>query len=252
VSARKRPPPDPSPRHCLSIKETFVMNSSHCAPVVSFARSSLALAVIALFAACSTVKAPDPVDAAPAASFESLMSDAAKAKQEGELVKRRELYRKAASAYPTRKEPWSSLADSYFEAGDYGNAILAAQEVLQRDRSDFAANSLLAVSGLRISTSALSQLRQQKPLPADTRGQAEEIVRTLREVLSESVLVPAPAPAATSPTPPAPPPRRVTASPTAPAAPAAAPVARPTRPTAPAPAPAPAPSTNPFDSLPKR
>ena len=131
------------------------------------------------------------------------MGDAAKARQEGARTRERETYRTAARTYPTSKEPWQKLAESYFESADYGNAILAAQEVLQRDGSDSYATGILAVSGLRVSTSALAALRQQQSLSADTRAQAEEVAKSLRELLGEPVLVPKPAEAA-----PPPPPRR--------------------------------------------
>lgn len=185
--------------------------------------------------ACAFAPKVEPKEAPPAPTFEALMADAAKARQEGSVAKERETYRATAAAYPTRKEPWGKLAESYFEARDYGNAILCAQEVLQRDAADPVATSMLAVSGLRVSTAALSSLRQQQSLTSDTRAQAEDIVKSLREVLGESVLVPAPAASA-------PPPRRPRPSVTAPA------VASPQVPAAAASAPRP---RNPFDQLPR-
>jgi len=189
------------------------------------------------------------------------MADAAKARQESNRTKERDTYRAAAAAYPARKEPWGRLADSYFEAADYGNAILAAQEVLQRDASDSVANSMLAVSGLRVSTAALVELRRQKSLGSDTRAQAEEIVQALRETLGESILVPKPTETATptrAPDSAAARPRvtpngipvRAAASPR-PAASAATASARPQAPPTPAtPAPKPAtPAANPLDRL---
>jgi hypothetical protein len=161
-----------------------------------------------LLSACTFAPKVEPKEAPPAPTFETLMADAAKARQEGGIAKERETYRATAAAYPTRKEPWGKLAESYFEARDYGNAILSAQEVLQRDAADPVATSMLAVSGLRVSTAALSSLRQQQSLNSDTRAQAEDIVKSLREVLGESVLVPAPAPPParrTGPRPPTPP-----------------------------------------------
>ena len=186
------------------------------------------------------------------------MGDAAKARQEGSRTKERDTYRAAAAAYPARKEPWSKLADSYFEANDYGNAILAAQEVLQRDATDTVANGMLAVSGLRVSTAALAELRKQKSLGSDTRAQAEEIVQGLRETLREPVLVPPPVegtppvrtadqPAARRQPAPAVPVVR-TAVPARPAASAAAPGGRAPAP-APVPRPAATPAANPLDKL---
>ncbi len=148
---------------------------------------------------------------------------------DGGRERARLIYRDAARAYPTDKRPWSRLAQSYFDAADYGNAVLAAQEVVQRDPADSAAQGLLAVSGLRISTAALSALRGQNNLNTSTRSEAEDMARNLRAILGEAVLVPKP-PEAAAPVvrPPVrsaprtvPPVRRATTVPSAPAAPAA-------------------------------
>lgn len=202
---------------------------------------------VALLAACGSQ--PKTAATSPLASttpaLEQFLSDASRSRQEGARGVERDTYRKAAQAYPTSKEPWLKLAESYFEGQDYGNAILAAQEVLQRDASDKVANSLLAVSGLRVSSAALLTLRGQQDLSVDTRDQAQDVVKTLREVLGEPVLVPKPAePRAASnsvtPRKPVRPVRPVTAA-TAPAAGApAAPAAA---------APKPAKAANPFDTL---
>lgn len=123
--------------------------------------------------------------------LQEYMTEASRARADNMAGKERDIYRSAARAYPTAKEPWSRLAESYFEEGDYGNAILAAQEVLQRDAADPIATSVLAVSGLRVSTQALSALRaQNNKLPNDSRLQAEGLTKTLRELLGETVLVP--------------------------------------------------------------
>jgi hypothetical protein len=218
-----------------------------------------ALAATLVLGACGskpTVVAPAPlVSTVP--TLEQFMSDAARARQEGARASERDIYRKAAQAYPTSKEPWLKLAEGYFEAADYGNAILAAQEVLQRDAADKVGTSLLAVSGLRVSTAALASLRQGQNLNADTRRQAEDVVKSLRDVLGEPVLVPKPTESAVADKPaqpaqptrrPAPPPpvRPRPAAPATAAAPAPAPAVMPTA----APAPAPAKKApNPFDTL---
>ncbi|MFT3721567.1 hypothetical protein [Pseudorhodoferax sp.] len=197
-------------------------------------------------AACSTTPKPaaTPVPlVSSVAPLEQFMSDAARSGQEGDRSGERDTYRKAAQAYPTSKEPWLKLAQGYFDAADYGNAILAAQEALQRDADDKVANSLLAVSGLRVSASALASMRKRQDLSGDTRRQAEDIVKSLRESLGETVLVPA-APAADA----APTARR----PNAPARPrpAAAPRPKPAAAAQPTAAPAPAAKpANPFDTL---
>lgn len=226
------------------------------------------IATAALAAGCATQPpAPAPAPAPQVQPLAEYMSEAAKAKADRLTTKERDTYRLAARQYPTAKEPWMRLAESYFEAADYGNAILAAQEVLQRDAADAVATSVVAVSGLRVSTQALSTLRSQNStLPGDSRTQAEGLTRTLRELLGENVLVPQPAepPVVAAPPPPR---RRAAASgtaavPTAAKPVAGAPAAAPTavKPTAatsaapvPAPAAAPAPKPaapkNPFDAL---
>lgn len=115
---------------------------------------------------------------------------------EGGRERARLIYRDAAKSYPTDKRPWLRLAQSYFDVADYGNAVLAAQEVVQRDPADSVAQGLLAVSGLRISTTALSALRNQNNLTTSARSEAEDMARNLRTILGEAVLVPKPADAA--------------------------------------------------------
>lgn len=186
------------------------------------------------------------------------MQRAQNSAKEGRREAARIEYRDAAKAYPAVKAPWVKLAEDYFEASDYGNAILAAQEVQQRDPQDVLAQSVLAVSGLRVSSAALIALRDQTSgVPSSTRDQAEALTRTLREALGESVLVPreeppVPAPRARTnrprttaapkpiPTPNPAPAQTAPLPPTAPAAPASA-----TKP----PAPAAAPVANPFEKL---
>ena len=116
-------------------------------------------------------------------------SDAAAKQSNRDLSRTR--YREAAKIYPTSKAPWQKLAEDYFEAADYGNAILAAQEVLQRDPQELVAHSILAVAGLRVSAASLSALREQRSaVPASTRDEAVSLTRTLREALGERELVP--------------------------------------------------------------
>ena len=180
------------------------------------------------------------------------MSVAQKARDERLTTKERDTYRTAARHYPTAKEPWARLSESYFEAADYGNAILAAQEVLQRDAEDPVATSVLAVSGLRVSTQALSTLRtRSSSLPADTRTQAEGLTKTLRELLGETVLVPQPAEPPAPVAAPAPPRRSAVTRPAPRPVAAPAPQAKspaPATPQAARPAAAPAPKS-PFDTL---
>lgn len=111
-----------------------------------------------------------------------------KSRSDGHVQRAREGYRAAAATYPTEHVPWVRLAQSHFEAADYGNAIVAAEEAVQRSPSDQTALGILAVSGLRVSSRAVSNLSEKQVL-GDTRSQAELIVQTLRSVLGEPILV---------------------------------------------------------------
>ncbi len=219
----------------------------------AFFKLAASAAALLLVAACTTT----PPVAAPAVQpLAEYMQQAGQAVTEGNKERARELYRTAAKTYPTNKEPWLKLAEDYFEAANYGQAILAAQEVLQRDPADSLASSVLAVSGLRVSASALNTLRQQRQtLNSGTRTEAESLAVALRDALGEPVLVPRPAAAqpapavvATKPKPVARPaaaasaPAAAAATPAAPAAPAVKPAATATKPATP---------DNPFNVLKK-
>lgn len=160
-------------------------------------RTCASALAVGLLVGCSTI-APTP---APAEEpLPQIMQDAGKAAAEGNKERARELYRTAAKTHPTSKEPWLKLAEDYFNAGNYGQAILSAQEVLQRDPADAMGSGVLAVSGLRVSASALATLRQQKGSLTDgTRTEAERLAQALRDVLGEPVLVPPPQSAAPLP-----------------------------------------------------
>jgi len=161
----------------------------------TFRRLAIAIAAACL-AGCTNT--PPPAQTAPAIEpLQQTMQRAAEASAQGGKDRARELYATAARTYPTSKEPWQKLAQDHFESKNYGQAILAAQEVLLRDPADNVATGILAVSGLRVAAAGLTGMRrQQNRLNGDTRSEAEDIVRKLRELLGEPVLVPAAAAAA--------------------------------------------------------
>lgn len=167
--------------------------------------SCFALPLI-LMTGCAANKSPDGdgKGGAPEAitTLEEHLAQATRAEEGGDKEKARGLYRAAAKAYPVAEEPWQKLAESYFNAGDYGNAIQAAQEVMQRDPKDPTAASVLAISGLRLSSQAFVVLHEQaeavraksggqaKPLTNASillaaRMEAETLARNLRELLGE-------------------------------------------------------------------
>ena len=100
------------------------------------------------------------------------------------------LWKQTAAAFPAEKAPWVSIAQTRYDAGQYGEAIVSAQEILVRDPNDQLANSIIAISGLRLSTRALADLSRQNNLSGPLRTESQDLAKLLRESLGEQVLVP--------------------------------------------------------------
>lgn len=207
--------------------EPVARSSRHTNSLVSRGaiRTRRAIAICAgvaalVLAGCATPP-PPPSEPAPAVvSLQEWLARGDAARKDALHEAARSAYREGAKAYPTDKQPWLRLADDYFNTGDYGNAVLAAQEAIQRDPRDNTAHSVLAVSGLRITAGSLAALREQSGYPVGSREEALEVTRRLREALGDPSLLP--------PSPPEPP---------------QAPARKP-RPVKPSAAPAPAPSSS--------
>ncbi|KAB2928837.1 MAG: tetratricopeptide repeat protein [Dechloromonas sp.] len=95
-----------------------------------------------------------------------------------------------AKKNPSRKEPWGRMAKIQFDAGDYAQAIVSAEEVLQRDDTDRTAKSIRAVAGLRVAAQSLADLRNDVELKGNARSDAASLASVMRETLGEDVLVP--------------------------------------------------------------
>lgn len=95
-----------------------------------------------------------------------------------------------AAKNPTRKEPWSKLAKVYFDSENYAQAIVAAEEVLQRDDTDRQAKSIRVVAGLRVAAQSLRDLKGDVELKGDAKSDAVGLAKVMRETLGEEVLVP--------------------------------------------------------------
>ena len=149
-----------------------------------------AVACALTLSACGTtssVKTPPPPP-----SLDELMGKANLAASSGNKEAAMGLWKQAAEAYPADKTPWANMAQTRYEAGQYGDAIVNAQEVLVRDPANNQANSVIAISGLRLSTRALADLSRQNNLSADLRTESRDLAKLLRESLGETVLVPVP------------------------------------------------------------
>ncbi|MQA18144.1 tetratricopeptide repeat protein [Rugamonas rivuli] len=141
----------------------------------------------ASLSACVTA----PIAQKPATpSMEDMLAKASQVSGSGQKEQAITLWKEAAVAYPADKAPWTNIAQTRYEAGQYGDAIVSAQEVLVRDPNDRLANSIIAISGLRLSTRALSDLSRQNNLSGSLRTESQDLAKLLRESLGETVLVP--------------------------------------------------------------
>ena len=138
--------------------------------------------------ACTTAPVAPPKVVPP--TIAEVMGKAASADSAGQKEAAVTLWKQAAAAYPTNKDPWVKIAQTKYDAGQYGDAIVNAQEVLVRDPNDQLANSIIAISGLRLSTRALSDLSRQNNLSGSLRTESQDLAKLLRESLGEQVLVP--------------------------------------------------------------
>ncbi|MET3444769.1 hypothetical protein [Ralstonia sp. 1138] len=154
---------------------------------ISVLRSFIVLsAAAALFAGCSTTNPGPQTDEA----FGQSMSEAEAAAKGGQQDKAIDLYQQIAKQNPTRDEPWVRIAQLQFGAEKYPQAILAAEEALQRDNADRQAKSILAVSGLRVARRSLQELRADSALAGDVKTDAQVLAKMLRDTLGEQVLFP--------------------------------------------------------------
>ncbi|PMS23308.1 hypothetical protein C0Z18_02550 [Trinickia dabaoshanensis] len=143
--------------------------------------------VCAALVGCATQNSGAP--ASPEA-FNKALSDADAVAKGGDQSRALALYDQLTKMDPTREEPWSRIAQIQFQQAHYGQAIVAAQEALSRDQSDRDAKSVLAVSGLRVATESLGQLRQDAALAGDAKSDAAVLAHQLRDTLGESTLFP--------------------------------------------------------------
>jgi antitoxin (DNA-binding transcriptional repressor) of toxin-antitoxin stability system len=108
---------------------------------------------------------------------------------QGQNDKAYALLKSAGATFPTDKTPWVRMAQMRFDSTDYGQAIVDALEALERDPDDTLANSIVAVSGLRVTSKALADLSQKNNLSGNVRTEAQELAKLLRSSLGEEVLV---------------------------------------------------------------
>lgn len=152
-----------------------------------------AVACAALLAACAS-PGDGAGSAAKPATVAAAIAGADAAVAAGQSDKAYALLKSASMAFPTDKTPWVRMAQMRFDANDYGEAIVHAQEALERDPDDTLANSIAAVSGLRVTSKALAELTRKNKLNGDVKSEAQDLAKLLRTSLGEEVLVPKPKP----------------------------------------------------------
>jgi hypothetical protein len=101
-----------------------------------------------------------------APTMASAMAEADAAVLAGQNDKAYAILKNAGTAFPTDKTPWVRMAQMHFDSTNYGEAIVDALEALERDPDDTLANSIVAVSGLRVTSKALADLSQKNNLTA--------------------------------------------------------------------------------------
>jgi tetratricopeptide (TPR) repeat protein len=148
---------------------------------------SAAVLVCAAMVGCATQNANT---ASTPEAFNKALADADAVAKSGDQTRALALYDQLAKSDPTREEPWSRIAQIQFAQAHYGQAIVAAQEALSRDQNDREAKSVLAVSGLRVATESLGQLRQDAALAGDAKSDAQVLAHQLRDTLGQSTLFP--------------------------------------------------------------
>lgn len=145
------------------------------------------LVCCALISACASeapvVNAPKTVPTIAAA-----MAEADTAILAGQSDKAYAVLQRAGAAFPTDKTPLVRMAQMRFDSTDYGQAIVDAQGALKRDPNDTLAHSIVAVSGLRVTSKALADLSQKNNLTGNVRTEAQELAKLLRNNLNEDNL----------------------------------------------------------------
>jgi len=142
----------------------------------------------ATLAACAS-SGPVAPSQKSAPTIAAAMAEVDAAVLAGQNDKAYAVLKQAGATFPTDKTPWVRMAQMRFDSTQYGEAIVNALEALARDPEDTLANSIVAVSGLRVTSKALADLSQKNNLSGNVRTEAQELAKLLRTSLNEDVLV---------------------------------------------------------------
>ena len=144
-------------------------------------------ACIALLTGCAA-NPPAPALAPAPVTMASALADAAAASKAGRNDNAYAILKAAAAANPTDKSPWLRMAQLRFDEKNYGEAIVSGLAVIERDPDDMLAYSLVAASGLRVSSKALADLTHKNGFNGTVRSEAQELANLLHATLKEKIV----------------------------------------------------------------
>jgi len=147
------------------------------------------IAGAAILSACASSGPTAPAARPAATTIAAAMAEVDAAVLAGQNDKAYAILKQAGSRFPADKTPWVRMAQMRFDSTHYGEAIANALEALARDPDDTLANSIVAVSGLRVTSKALADLSRKNNLSGNVRTEAQELAKLLRTSLNEEVLV---------------------------------------------------------------
>jgi predicted Zn-dependent protease len=148
---------------------------------------------VAILSGCAATS-PDTMVGRPGASAGVALAEADAALKAGQSDKALAILKGASASFPADKAAWLRMAQLRFDSNNYGEAIVNALQALERDPDDMLAHSIVAVSGLRVSSKALADLTQKNNLSGTVRTEAQDLAKLLRTSLGEDVLVPVKSP----------------------------------------------------------
>jgi tetratricopeptide (TPR) repeat protein len=143
----------------------------------------------AILSGCATGPG-SPLGGQSAEAFNRSMAEAAALVAKNDQTGALRAYQKIAADNPAREDPWAKVAQIHFAQGQYGSALVAAEETLKRDPANRQAKSITAVGGLRLAARSLEELRKDNSLNGDATADAQRLVVLLRENLGQAQLVP--------------------------------------------------------------
>ena len=161
---------------------------------MSLSSSSCTIACLALLSACASAP-PKPAPAPPTPTLAALLAQADTALAARHDARAMAILKQAMLAYPLEKSAWLRTAQVNFDRQHYGEAITYAQATLERDPDDIKAHSIVAVSGLRVSSQALRDLAQKNNVTGPVRQEAQQLAKLLRTSIGGDIIVPVKRPA---------------------------------------------------------